>query len=398
MSKPSKRVNFLDAGRAILLLLGIPFHVSEMYRISGGFLVDSPDRSFVASLLSAFIHSFRMPAFFLLSGYFSVMIIERRGAKAWFRSRLAKLGIPLLGTAVTLGVAERTLIHHFGAGIPLAESFAITLTAPNSWVNHRWFLVVLLMYCATLSLFYRQLERVPQAEAFLQRTRIRFGYFSILFNAALLLVPFAAIVAGKIVGEWILQLPALKAYAIAYVSYAVFFFTGAALHKAVDGLQRFTSPNRSDWVLGFVFLCLYITTYFAFYEIHPGPAVQIVHLACETITGFFATKLFFAFAKRVFIRESQLIHYFVDGSFVIYLLHEVLFLAGGGLLLARPWAPLLEMGLLVTTTLGGAVLGYEVAKRVPTLPLLLNGGAFKRTRHQDDRAPAEVAVQKASSS
>jgi hypothetical protein len=59
----SVRVRYLDAARATMLLLGISFHISEIYRVSGGFFLDSPDRSYVASLMSGLVHSFRMRPF-----------------------------------------------------------------------------------------------------------------------------------------------------------------------------------------------------------------------------------------------------------------------------------------------------------------------------------------------
>ena len=43
------------------------------------------------------IHGFRMPVFFLLSGFFTAMLWQRRGLGSVLKHRLQRVGLPLLG-------------------------------------------------------------------------------------------------------------------------------------------------------------------------------------------------------------------------------------------------------------------------------------------------------------
>ena len=46
-------------------------------------------------LFVAFVHGFRMPLFFLLSGFFTPMLWRRRGLRFLIKHRLQRIGIPL---------------------------------------------------------------------------------------------------------------------------------------------------------------------------------------------------------------------------------------------------------------------------------------------------------------
>ncbi|WP_261372561.1 acyltransferase family protein, partial [Yersinia aleksiciae] len=72
----NQREYFLDAIRAYLMLLGIPFHLSLIYS-SHHWAVNSSHPSLVFTLLNDFIHAFRMQVFFVISGYFSFMLYQR---------------------------------------------------------------------------------------------------------------------------------------------------------------------------------------------------------------------------------------------------------------------------------------------------------------------------------
>ncbi len=69
-----QRLHHLDAARAVLLLLGIPFHVGTTATmiLSPGFPAWMANPVLGVGL--SFIHSFRMSAFFILAGYFSGVV------------------------------------------------------------------------------------------------------------------------------------------------------------------------------------------------------------------------------------------------------------------------------------------------------------------------------------
>lgn len=362
-----------------MLLLGIPFHISEIYRVAGGFFLDSPDHSFAASLISGLVHSFRMPAFFLLSGYFAGMLMERQGPQRWLRGRSVRLGVPLALTTVSLGLLELVLINYFGRGMGWTEAMAASLGTPALWIQHRWFLVTLLMFCVTLVIVAPLAPRVPLLWGRLAESPRTVRWVTAGFWIFLLLVPFAAIAAAKLAGDWLVHSPVLKEYAFYYARYVTFFLAGYVLYLLPDGLSRFTSIGKAGTACALAALAVYLATYFAFYPAGQElpELIRLSGIAAEAITGFLVARLFFAWMRAILDRESRTVAYLVDGSFCIYLVHGVFFVAFAGPFLAIPLNPVFEMAVINVLTIAACLLSYEIARRVPLLGWPLNGGPFK---------------------
>jgi fucose 4-O-acetylase-like acetyltransferase len=92
-----ERLFALDNLRALMMWLGIVLHVAAIYMVSPSPLPWRDERTTpVADLLTAFIHAFRMPVFFILAGFFVSLLVQKRGVQAMVRNRLARLGLPFL--------------------------------------------------------------------------------------------------------------------------------------------------------------------------------------------------------------------------------------------------------------------------------------------------------------
>lgn len=84
----------LDALRAFAMLLGIVLHASTSFYGSVWPVHDSR-QSAAMPLLFVTIHGFRMPMFFLLSGFFTMLVFRRRGLQALLRERVRRVALPL---------------------------------------------------------------------------------------------------------------------------------------------------------------------------------------------------------------------------------------------------------------------------------------------------------------
>ena len=91
----------LDALRALAMLLGIVLHAALSFA-PGLWLVEDSDQSDLFSLLFLAIHGFRMPVFFLMSGFFTAMLWRRRGLGALARQRTMRVFLPLVLAWVTI--------------------------------------------------------------------------------------------------------------------------------------------------------------------------------------------------------------------------------------------------------------------------------------------------------
>ena len=108
----------------------------------------NPRRTLTGNLI-AVIHGFRMPLFFLLSGFFSGMLWESRGLRRLWRHRLRRIGIPLLVGMFT--VIPITVWLFMGSHFRLSYW-------PFAWFGgfaHLWFLWQLMLMAAALSIAAR---------------------------------------------------------------------------------------------------------------------------------------------------------------------------------------------------------------------------------------------------
>ena len=103
---PSPRRHDLDALRAFAMLLGILLH-GAMAFIPFPWVVQDTQKTPAAGLIMGVIHGFRMPLFFLMSGFFTAMLWQKRGAASMLRQRFLRVFVPcMLGLATLLPAGE----------------------------------------------------------------------------------------------------------------------------------------------------------------------------------------------------------------------------------------------------------------------------------------------------
>ena len=91
----------LDALRAFAMLLGIGLHASMSLNGLPWVVMDRQPSNLLLVLVLG-IHGFRMPLFFLVSGYFSAMLADRRGPVELLKNRAARILVPFLLGLVTI--------------------------------------------------------------------------------------------------------------------------------------------------------------------------------------------------------------------------------------------------------------------------------------------------------
>ncbi|TWU46974.1 acyltransferase family protein [Rubripirellula reticaptiva] len=96
LANDSRRHDF-DALRAVAMLLGIALHASISFIPGPGFwAVKDTQSSDVFAILMASIHGFRMPLFFLISGFFTMMLFRKRGMQSLLAHRFKRIFVPML--------------------------------------------------------------------------------------------------------------------------------------------------------------------------------------------------------------------------------------------------------------------------------------------------------------
>lgn len=105
MSKPESGViprrHDLDALRAFAMLLGLALHASLSFTFIPWPVQDAQQNPLFAVFFAA-IHGFRMPLFFLVSGFFTAMLWRKRGLSALMKHRGKRILLPCLLGLITV--------------------------------------------------------------------------------------------------------------------------------------------------------------------------------------------------------------------------------------------------------------------------------------------------------
>lgn len=130
-SNDSARRHDLDALRAVAMLLGIVLHGLMSFMPGLSVIRDTQQAAWVWIVFLT-IHGFRMPLFFLVSGFFTAMLWRKRGLKKMLQQRSVRILLPCLLGAVTI-VPLDSFVGRWAAGYSkrLAEEKQSNVTEEN---------------------------------------------------------------------------------------------------------------------------------------------------------------------------------------------------------------------------------------------------------------------------
>ena len=145
------RVHYMDNLRAFAMLLGIFFHAALAYSPMLHQLWPTSDQENAAlvDILAFFTHTFRMPLFFIIAGFFTALLISKRGLSSMFKNRLMRVTLPLaiflplilVSFAIIFGWAMESIENKS----PLLGMIAMMAHMPEApkppvTTTHLWFL------------------------------------------------------------------------------------------------------------------------------------------------------------------------------------------------------------------------------------------------------------------
>ncbi|TGK05060.1 acyltransferase [Leptospira semungkisensis] len=148
-TKPAKpgRQDYLDNLRSFALLLGLAFHVAIVYAAVIIYPLRNQDRSIAFDVFGEWVHIFRMPLFFVLSGYFTERTFLSKTLSEFLRLRGLRIILPLI-PGIILFAPMQYYVNALQEGYTgnyfrfLWEEFLLKNPAPS----HLWFILYLAMY------------------------------------------------------------------------------------------------------------------------------------------------------------------------------------------------------------------------------------------------------------
>ena len=135
----STRMVFFDNMKVLMMVLVIVHHVGQAYGPTGAWWpVQETARAAILGPFFMVNRSFGMSLFFMIAGYFTAVSCKRRGSAGLAKSRLPRLGIPLLGFSLLMIFLQ---VFIFG----LLQTGTLGPVWPID-VIHFWFVQHLLLY------------------------------------------------------------------------------------------------------------------------------------------------------------------------------------------------------------------------------------------------------------
>ncbi len=93
------RLTGLDLLRSIIMIFGPVFHASMLYNGAWGFDYQLYKNPWIVDALNL-THPFRMELFFMISGFFSSLLIARKGSEHFIESRIKRVLKPTFGLSL----------------------------------------------------------------------------------------------------------------------------------------------------------------------------------------------------------------------------------------------------------------------------------------------------------
>lgn len=364
-----ERFHSLDNLRAVMMWLGIVLHVSLQHMAGpSAFTWRDPATSPWADRLVMFIHCFRMPAFFVMAGFFAALLAQRRGAWGMLRHRLLRIGlpfalfiVPLTLAVVWLALGYTHLMYDGTWAIDPAVMPPAQPGQPTVSTLHLWFMYALVWMALAAALLSRlpHALREPPLRLLRALARAPWGF-------AVLALPLAWTGQNHphgVLGATGSFLPP----ATEWVFNGLFFASGWALYGARDQLlPLFAKRAWTAAAGGLLFFGAWL-----FLASRGAPPLVLAYayncatwLWCFSLTGLFVRHL---------PGSHPALRYLSQSSYWVYLAHLPMVIGIGALLFPLGWgaAAKIAANTLLTTALG--LVSYHLLVRHTPLGRLLNG-------------------------
>ena len=352
------------------MLIGVAFHAAHSFAPGMPWLVKDTQQSPWWYVFLFAVHGCRMPLFFLVSGYFTALLFERKGLAGLLRHRLLRIGLPLLVAMAAFLVALPWLTHKLIPSVP----FRWLRWDDRGLFSYLWFLWHLLCLVGAFALAIL----VSRATGWRPDIRKALGATGIgvclLATAALLwampLAPHVSV--GPDTSTSLVPDFTVLGF------YGVFFWFGACCQRAPARLSELASGWR--WQLP-VALCLLLPLAIALVTpVWEGRAAMLspafsdaAAMVTEALYAWLMTFGLIGLAEALFAKPAPWRDHLAEASYWIYLAHLPLVIWSQFWVSRLPWPGFGKFVLITLADLLVLLVAYRLFVRKTWIGTLLNG-------------------------
>jgi len=378
----SSRIHYLDNLRALAMMLGLYLHGALAYAqpARSVWIATNPEGSVAVDATIWYIHLFRMGLFFLLSGYFAKLMIQRKGLKPFLWNRVIRIALPFVLFLPLLMVAMAIVFVFAFAYVKQPQGLLGLIVAAGQdpeaaksstryTTMHLWFLYYLLMFSLLAAVCSRW-------------QRLKFDW---LFERKYLLALSPLTLVPGVMGGG-LPIAAPETFIPTwwpFAFYGLFYWVGWQLFGREELLDHLQPWCWSLVLAGFV---LFIPHYFLL------PALDIAWIQQATEFGSLTPSLLesvlaaylssiltlsaLLVGRRLLGRSNAWLKFWADSSYWVYLIHLPIILFLQTLLIPVAIPTMVKLALVIFVTWLFCLATYVVFVRYTPIGWMLNG---KRT-------------------
>lgn len=384
--KKTERIHSLDSLRAIMMMLGLVLHSALTYNVTNhgdAWSLKAPETTHIFSDSLVFlIHSFRMPIFFLVAGFFGAMLFYERGKLLMMRNRISRIVFPFI---VFLFLLWPITIFAFGytnavfsqLENPFQRALE-SLKSPSDFLPkttfHLWFLYYLSLVTGTAVILGISLKNARQLTKritktfnwLIQRPLARIIFFSGLIVLMLIILETSMVDAS------VSLIPERNTFTY----FLVFYLIGWILFKSKQHLKTFMIY---DWIytISAIVLATIQGLIIQIYELKPNGNSEILILLSSVVVCLFVfgvTGLFIRYGSN----HSAKMRYISDSSYWVYLIHLPLTAIIPAFIWDLPFPAFIKFVIVLFTTTLLCFISYHYFVRNTFIGKFLNGRKYSR--------------------
>jgi fucose 4-O-acetylase-like acetyltransferase len=383
ISKASKheRIHAMDSLRAIMMMLGLVLHSALTYAITdygrAWSLKDPNSTNIIMDWLSAYIHVFRMPLFFIVAGFFGALLFYKRGGRKMIRNRVSRILFPFI---VFILLLWPTIVFTFtftrgvfsGAadpwGLAIAPLMGYNIFTPGS-TFHLWFLYYLLLITFSsfgMGLLLKKMPKVSKRIISIFDPIIQYPFLKLLIFSGLTFI-MLYIMGDKWVATSTSFVPDLKTF----IFYSFFYIFGWILYKSRQPLEQLKDLDWLFTILGTVLL----TLRFIFSNSFSQELIMAFNAVSVWSLSFGFTGLFIRYGSN----HSARMRYISDSSYWVYLLHLSLTAIIPGLISDWNIPAIMKFLVVLSLTTTICFVSYHYFVRATFIGEFLNGRKYPKS-------------------
>jgi glucan biosynthesis protein C len=378
--RKTERIHSLDSLRAIMMLLGLVIHSALTYAVfdfgEGWPLKDPFNTNLSNDFIVYFIHSFRMPIFFVVAGFFGSLLFYERNVLKMFNNRVSRIVFPFIVFLLLLWpflifAGNYTELIFDGSNTAfntVGSYFSNPIIFIPQGTFHLWFLYYLSLITFSsliLGLIFKKLPRLSK--------QISKSFSWIITKPIIRILLFSSFM--SVICLWLETYVMSPPFSLIpdigiFIFYFFFYIIGWILFKSkhlLDHLMRF------DWgcfLLGLLLVCIHFVFMSSLtLEINILLNSIIVWLLIFGITGLFI---------RYGSKHSQLMRYVSDASYWVYLIHLFFTLLIPSLIVDWPLPATLKFLFVLISTGVICFVSYHYLVRGTFIGNILNGRTYSK--------------------